>query len=129
LLVAAVHATGTLDWAIFDTDSPEKIEQALAMEPALHIMIRVSDQAELDAELSTFAAHPPVIVELNDGASAASLGPAVHAAGHRVFANAFGTDVAAGLSGNASLYAPIFESGVDIIQTDRPDLVLEYLDR
>jgi glycerophosphoryl diester phosphodiesterase len=129
LLVAAVHATDTLDWAIFDTDSPEKIQEALLLEPALHTMIRVSDQAEFDAELQTFAAHPPVIVELNEGASPASLGPAVHAAGHRVFTDAFGTDVAAGLADDPSLYGPIFESGADILQTDRPDLVLEYLAR
>jgi glycerophosphoryl diester phosphodiesterase len=129
LLVAAVQSTDTLEWAIFDTDSVEKIQAALALEPKLHTMIRIQDEAELDAELATFASHPPIIVELTGGASPAVLAPAVHAAGHRVFTDAFGTDVAAGLSKDASLYGPIYEAGVDIIQTDRPDLVLEYLAR
>lgn len=129
LLVGAVQDTGTLDWAIFDTDSVEKIDQALALEPGLAIQIRVADPAELDAELQHFATHPPVLVELHDGASAAQMVPLVHAAKKRALNDTFVVDVAAGLDGDEQHYAEIFDTGVDVAQTDRPDLVLRYLGR
>lgn len=129
LLVAAIVNTDSLEWAIFDTDGANKIEQALALEPTLHTMIRVSSTQELDAELAQFASHPPVLVELNDGASAKALAPSVHAAGHRVFQNAFGIDVAAGFADDPALYEQSYGAGVDVIQTDRPDLVAKHLGR
>jgi hypothetical protein len=89
----------------------------------------VNTQAELEEELVHFAAHPPVIVEVNEGADPANLAPSIHAAGHRVFNNTFITDFAAAVTSDVSLYAPIFEAGVDIAQTDRPDLVLRSLGR
>lgn len=129
LLVQAVHDTDTLDWAIFDTDDTGKIQQALALEPKLHTMIRVGDAAELDAELALFAAHPPVIVELNDNADPKALAPAVHAAGHRVLYDVFGVDLATKFSNDPNAYAPVFDNGVDIAQTDRPELVAQFLGR
>ncbi|NUQ76815.1 MAG: glycerophosphodiester phosphodiesterase family protein [Polyangiaceae bacterium] len=129
LLVEAVQKTGTIEWAIFDTDDVAKIDEALALEPSLLTHIRVSSQAELDEELAHFAAHPPVIIEVNEGAAAADLAPSIHAAGHRVFNNVFITDFAAAVTSDISLYEPVFASGVDIAQTDRPDLVLRSLGR
>jgi glycerophosphoryl diester phosphodiesterase len=129
LLVGAVHATDTLAWAIFDTDDVAKIDEALALEPELLTMIRVGTPEELDGELTHFAAHPPVIVELHDGAPIDQMIPLVHRAGNRVLTDAFVTDVAAGLDGDEQLYGPLFEMGIDIVQTDRPDLVLAYLGR
>lgn len=127
LLVAAVQTTDTLDWAIFDTDSVEKIDQALALEPSLYTMVRVADEAELDTELAHFAAHPPVIAEVHSGGSPSELAPAIHAAGLHPLVDTFVTDLAAGLDGDPSHYAEIYDAGVDIAQSDRPDLVLRYL--
>ncbi len=128
LLVGAIQETDTLAWAIFDTSSIEKIDEALALEPALYTMIRVDDTTQLDAQLTHFAAHPPVIVEI--GQSPATMVPAVHAKGHRALLDLFGTDIAVGLAGDdVSLYGPIFDTGLDIGQTDRADLVLRYLGR
>lgn len=129
LLVKAVHDTDTLDWAIFDTDDTAKIQEALALEPKLHTMIRVSDAAEIDAELALFAAHPPVIVELHDGADPKLLAPKLHAAGHRVLLDTFGVDLAAKFSNDPNAYADVFDNGVDIAQTDRPELVAQFLGR
>lgn len=129
LLVGAIQSTDTLEWAIFDTDGVDKIDEALALEPALLTMIRVGDAAELDAELDHFAAHPPVIVELHGNAIPSELSPAVHARQNRVLVDTFGTDFAAGLDGDASVYGTIYDTGVDIAQSDRPELVLEYLGR
>lgn len=129
LLVAAIQETGTLEWALFDTDSTEKIDEALALEPALLTMIRVGTTDELTLELDHFAAHPPVIVELHDGADPDALLPAIHAAGNRGFTDAFVVDVGAGLSADPTLYDELWSHGFDMLQSDRPDLVLQGLGR
>lgn len=129
LLVSIVQKTDTLEWAIFDTDSQDKIDQALAIEPALLTMIRVVDTAELDAELMHFSAHPPIIVEIHDTPDVAPVAAAVHAAQNKALGDTFATDVAAGLSDDPSLYDDLWATGLDILQTDRPDLVLQNLGR
>lgn len=127
LLVQAIQTTDTLEWAIFDTSSVAKIDEALLLEPSLLTMIRVDTTAELDDQIAHFADHPPVIVEI--GASPSQLIPAVHAHGHRAMLDLFGTDYAAATSNDPSLYGDLFDLGLDIGQTDRPDLVLTYLGR
>lgn len=129
LLVDAVHKTNTLDWAIFDTDSVEKIDAALAMEPKLLTMIRVASLDEFNTEWTHFAAHPPVIVEIHDTAQTAEIAALVHAQQSKTLTDMFGTDVGAGLADDPSFYGSVYEMGIDIGQTDRPDLVLRYLGR
>jgi glycerophosphoryl diester phosphodiesterase len=128
-LVKLVQTTGTLDWAIFDTGSPDKIEEALALEPALKTMIRVETEAELDDQLTRFAAHPPVIVEIHGAGLPKTLAPLVHARKNRVLFDTFGVDISVGITGDVSGYANAYGDGVDIVQTDRADLVLGYLGR
>jgi glycerophosphoryl diester phosphodiesterase len=127
LLVAAIQETDTLAEAIFDTSSPEKIAEALALEPRLITMIRVETSEELDSELATFAEHPPVIVEIPD--SAPELASAVRAAGQRPFIDVFFTDAAVAYQEDPSLYEPFYEQGLGILQSDRPELVLGWLGR
>lgn len=127
LLVAAIQSTDALEWAIFDTSSVDKIDQALALEPALLTMIRVDDETQLADQLAHFAAHPPVIVEIQ-AATPAMLG-AVHDAGQRALLDLFPIDIAAGIGDDFSAYGPVFEGGLDIGQSNRPDLVLRYLGR
>lgn len=129
LLVDAIQKTDTVDWAIFDTSSLDKIDAALALEPALHTQIRVSTEAELSAALEHFAAHPPIIVEISGGGDPATMVPAIHAAGNRAFIDVFVTDVGAGFSGDPALYQDTWDLGLDIVQTDRPDLVLQSIGR
>lgn len=128
-LVELVRKTDTLDWAIFDTDSVDKIDKALAIEPRLLTMIRVASKDDLDAELAHFSAHPPVLVEINGNASIKELAPLIRAAGHRAFTDAFGYDLSAGLQDRSDLYDEVWALGVDVLQTDRPDLVLRGLKR
>lgn len=129
LLVGAIVATDTIEWAIFDTDSQAKIDEAIAMEPSLHTMIRVQTADELSTELTHFAAHPPVIVEAEKGNDPTVLVPAIHAAKNRALSDAFVSDVGAGLGDDPSLYDEMWASGYDILQSDRPDLVLRNLGR
>lgn len=129
LLVQAIETTDTLDWAIFDTDSVDKIDEALAMEPKLHTMIRVATKAELDDELMHFAAHPPVLVEIHQAPNPASILDAVHAAKNRALTDAFPTDIAASLDDDPSHYQVLLDEGFTVLQSDRPDLVLRQLGR
>lgn len=129
LLVAAIQETGTEEWAIFDTDSVEKIDQALALEPSLLTMIRVATTDELDMEMAHFAAHPPVMVEVHSGGDPQVLVPAIHAAQNRAFTDAFVVDVGAGLSDDPALYDELWSQGYDALQSDRPDLVLRGIGR
>lgn len=129
LLVAAIQSTGTLEWAIFDTDSVEKIDEALALEPALLTMLRVATPEELELELAHFAGHPPVIIEIHDGASPLKMVPPIHEAQHRAFTDVFVQDVAAALQDKDDAYDQMLANGLDVLQSDRPDLVLRALDR
>lgn len=128
LLVQAIRDADALDWAIFDTSSLDKIDQALAIEPGLHIMIRPDSVAAIETELDHFAPRLPVIVEL-DANTAAAGAPIVHARGSRVLLDVFVQDAAAAISGDPSIYEAILDDGVDILQSDRPDLVIEQLRR
>jgi len=129
LLVEAIKKTNTLEWVIFDTNSVDKIDAALALEPNLHTMVRVANLDELYVVMMHFAAHPPIIVEITDKFHTAALIKAVHEKNNRAFTYTPTTDLAAGILNSPSIYGPIFDKGLDIIQSDRPDLVLRYLGR
>ncbi|MCA9619728.1 MAG: glycerophosphodiester phosphodiesterase family protein [Myxococcales bacterium] len=129
LLVAAIQNTDSIDWAIFDTSSVAKIDEALALEPTLHTMIRVDTLSQASDQLDHFAAHPPVIVEIDSAAPIEEIAAEVHARGNRAFTDVFGFDLAAFTDDDPSHYVGAFDRGLDIVQTDRPDLVLESLGR
>jgi hypothetical protein len=92
-------------------------------------MIRVASLDEFNTEWTHFAAHPPVIVEIHDTAQVAEIAAAVHAKKSHTLTDMFGTDVGAGLANDPSFYGSVFDMGIDIGQTDRPDLVLRFLGR
>lgn len=126
LLVNAIREADALEWAIFDTSSVDKIDRALAMEPSLRFQIRPQSIDEITAQLDHFAPRVPVIVEL--GIRDRRLGaPIVHMRGTRVLSDVFAEDVRAELQNDLSAYAQALDMGVDIPQTDRPDLVLQVL--
>jgi glycerophosphoryl diester phosphodiesterase len=129
LLVGDIVATGTLEWAVFDTSSPDKIAQALALEPNLLTMIRTGSVADLDAQLARFAAHPPIIVEVDRTDTAAEVAAATRARGHRPFTDVFVEDIYVALEGKLKTYDKAWALGIDIAQTDRPAEVLRYLGR
>ncbi len=129
LFIDAVHETDTLDWAIFDTSAVDKIDKAIALEPKLRTMIRTSGEQDLKDQLAHFAAHPPVIVEIESSADPKVMVPAIHAAKNRASTDVFGTDFAANLNPDPKLYGEALASGVDLVETDRPELVLKFLGR
>jgi len=129
LLVEVIQQTGTLDWAIFDTDEVAKIDAAIALEPKLRTMIRVKSKDDLASELTHFAAHPPTIVEVDSGPGYELVAQQARDGGYRTMVNVFGLDFAAGLANDPGVYAPVYEGPIDLAQTDRPDLLLRHLGR
>lgn len=125
LLVGDILAADAVEWAIFDTSSLDKIDAALAIEPTLHIQIRPT-LSEIDAQLAHFAPRLPEIVELEAGDRAAGTGK-VHDYGTRSFSDVFIEDAGAISSGTTTGYETALATGLDILQTDRPDLVIPLL--
>lgn len=129
LLVKDIQDANAVDWAVFDTSSVTKIDQALLLEPKLLTMIRVGSVAELDAQLAHFSAHPPIIVEVDRNADTKTVADAVHARGHRPFTDVFIEDLSVALEGNLRAFDKSWALGVDIAQSDRPAELLRYLKR
>lgn len=128
LLVSDMVAADAIDWAIFDTSSLSKIQQALAIEPRLHVMPRVDSVEKLNEVLEALADHPPVIIEISGG-DLEPIAAAIHQDGYRVLHDVFPEDIAMYLDGDLSVYGHPYDLGTDIAQSDRPDLVLHYLGR
>lgn len=127
LLVGAILESDTLEEAIFDTSSVEKILDALAIEPQLHVMIRPDDEAQLTEQLATLAEHPPVLVEIPE--EAPELAAAVVAAGHRAFSDVFFTDVRSLNTDSPGEYLDLYDQGLAVLQSERPERILEVLER
>jgi glycerophosphoryl diester phosphodiesterase len=128
LLVQAILDADAINWAVFDTSSIEKIDQALALAPDLHVQIRPANEAEIAAQIDHFAPVLPAIVEL-ETADRANGSVIVHGKGTRSLSDVFLEDAAANGDPDVSPYAAVLDQGVDILQTDRPDLVIEELRR
>lgn len=127
LLVEAIVQADALDWAIFDTSSVDKIDAALALEPRLHTMIRVDTSADLYDQLAHFIDHPPIIVEVDQ--QAREVAADVAAAGHRPFTDVFMLDLGAWDDDDTGVYDEAYAGEVRIVQSDRPELVLQSLGR
>ncbi len=124
LLVQAIVDADAVDWAIFDTSSVDKIDQALAIDPSLHFMIRPGTVEEITTQLDHFAPRLPVIVEL-DANTRQEGSPIVHERGTRSFSDVFVEDLISAAQGDTAAYGNVIDQGVDILETDRPDLVIE----
>lgn len=121
LLVAAIEEANAVDWAIFDTSSVDKTSQALEIEPNLHFMIRPDTPDQVEEQLDHFAPRPPDIIEL-DTDERAEGSAIVHAHGTRSFSDVFLEDALAA-GGDLSSYDIPLADGIDILQTERIDLV------
>lgn len=129
LLVASILEADALEWAVFDTSSVDKIDRALAMEPGLQFMIRPDSIAAIGEQLDHFAPRVPTIVELDDSELTMDGAAIVHARGSRVLIDVFGGDLEYDVMGTTSSYEDRLGLGADILQTDRPDGVIDLLRR
>ena len=124
-LVQAIRDADALDWAIFDTSDVAKIDAALALEPGLRFMNRPGSLQAITEELDHFAPRLPTIVEVHQEQLGAGV-EAIHTRGTRALIDVFGIDVLDNLGGVAD-YGPILDAGIDVLQSDRPELVLQAL--
>lgn len=126
LLVQAIREANAVDSVVFSTSDIDKVRRALAMEPGIRAHIRPGNVAEITQQLDALAPVVPSLVELrrNDVRAGA---PIVHARGTRVAVDIFAEDVVVGLRGDISYYLTPFDEGADVVQSDRPALVLDAL--
>lgn len=127
LLVAAIQKTNALEWAVFDTSSVDKIDQALALEPKLMIMPRVREISEIATVTTRWPSNPPIFVEIDQKIFPGGV-TEIHAADLRTFTDVFVTDLGVRTSGTGDYLAP-FEKGADAVQTDLPHEALKALGR
>lgn len=128
LIVRTIADESAFDWVVYDHTDVNEVEAAVALDDRLNIALRATSQEELDARLTRFASHPPVYVHIQDSVPETMV-PLVDAAGHRVFGLVFGVDIGASLGEDPSQYGPVYAAGVDILQSNRPDLVAQHLGR
>ncbi|MBI4817596.1 MAG: glycerophosphodiester phosphodiesterase family protein [Deltaproteobacteria bacterium] len=130
-LVALVLRTNTLEEAVFDTSSLEKVARARALEPRIKVQIRPDSPSDITREIGQVGSPAPVIVELDVGDLEAGA-PIVRSAipGARVMSDGLGTlDLQAAIDGNGAPLARLYDRGADMVQTDRPDLLLRAIGR
>src|SRR5262249_45997431 len=122
-----IQAAGALDRVVYDVADPARIHAALTVDPTLRFLVRATSSTELDDRLAALDPRAPVYVHI-DMADPAVMAPLVHAAGYRVFALGFVADVIVARSG-PSAYASLYEEGVDMVQSNRIDLLGAFLAR
>jgi glycerophosphoryl diester phosphodiesterase len=127
-LVDAVKKTDTLDWAVFDTDSTDKIDRALAIEPRLMIMPRIQKIEDVGPIKTKYATHVPVFVEISQKIFPQGVAD-VRALGSRPFTDVFVADVGVRVGDDRKVYLGFYESGADVLQTELPDEVLKAVGR
>jgi glycerophosphoryl diester phosphodiesterase len=127
LLVAAMQKADALEWAVFDTSSVDKIDQALAIEPKLMIMPRVRELSEVANVTARWPSNPPIFVEIDQKMFPGGVAE-IHAADLRTFTDVFVTDLGIRTSGKGDYLAP-FEKGADAVQSDLPHEALKALGR
>jgi hypothetical protein len=111
---------------ILDARHLDRIHAALAIDPNLEVMIRPEHVETIVAEFRAVARHP-LIVQLERGVLRAGA-PIVHSLGARVLTNVFDEDEVAA-EGNREVYDAPARSGADILQGDRPELMLPHRGR
>jgi phosphoglycerol transferase MdoB-like AlkP superfamily enzyme/glycerophosphoryl diester phosphodiesterase len=122
LIVREIHLADARDWVILDARNLDRIHTALAIDPGLAVMIRPERVDTIVSEFHAVTRHPSIVqLEkriLREGA------PIVHALGARVLTNVFDEDAMAAIAGNGNAYDNASRSGADILQGDRPELML-----
>jgi hypothetical protein len=129
LLVQSIHDANALDWAVFDTSSTSKIDQALALEPKLMIQPRLDDVATAQFIIDHYkTSHVPVFIEI-DMSIFPQTADLIHAAGSRATTDALGVDLGVKYSGDRAQYLTLYGEGADALLSDLPDEVLKALGR
>lgn len=127
LVVAAIVEAGLVDEVFISVSSPDKAARARAIEPSIRVQVRPDTLDEYESTMALFERAPEIVEIPSDQIEV--MGPLIHAAGQKVFADVWGYDVAAGLRMDVAGYLEPYAAGADIIQSEFAPLVLEALER
>ena len=93
-------------------------------------MTRPRSAAEVTAETQYDPAPIMVHIDASDDFLTGAVVDLIHGVGAKVYANAFlSADVEAIASGNFDAYAALYDSGLDVVQTELPHYALTGLGR
>ena len=127
LVVAEIRRLDLVDQVFISVGSVQRAVEARALAPEIRVQIRPDDQVELDEHLALFT-RPPEIVEIPPG-QVEALRAQIESVGAKVFADVFGSDALAGITGDIEVYRGVYEQGAQILQSEFPQLVLQTLER
>lgn len=131
LVVQAIEEAGMIDQVFVSVSDVQKAIEARSLNPAIRIQVRPDKVEDVSKYLSYFS-RPPEIFEIpwSIGIDARNI------VGNkaRLFSDVFTEDIqtaAKGLSGerDASHYQQVFDRGIEILQTEFPSILLQYLNR
>ena len=131
-LVQVIRETDTFDIAVFDTSSIPKVIKARSLAPNIMVHIRPDSPEEIAMQIAEVGGVAPVILELplNRLDESIALVEAQWPATNVMVDSLGALDFQSAVDGQASMSTmALYEAGVDMIQTDRIDLLLEAVGR
>lgn len=96
--------------------------------PRVNIAFNVDSQSHFDELLSQEPGHRPQVI-LAPASEVGAMNSLIHEVGAKSMIDAIGLDIVASISHDLQGYRDAYESGIDLIQTEYPQLVMESLGR
>lgn len=123
-VLAAVERAQAMNSCLFFLGKATYAKMLKEKNAACKTLVRTHSAAEVD---SLFAITTSEAVHIDDSHYTKAVTEKIKANGARVWANALGDTDKAAAAGNLKVYSQLLENGADMIQTDQPALLLEYL--
>lgn len=124
-LVSLIQKTGTQRQVMFFNHNFAVLDTLLMLDPSLLVLPRAETVKELQEILSRFITP---VIQINDSIFTAPVDSLIKATGANVWVNSLGKfDRLARKDSVAEAYSQFVKGNADIVQTDNPDLWLEFL--
>lgn len=123
-IIDAIVKTGVEQEVIFFVYEAELARELKATNPAFMTMIRTDNEPQID---SVFAITPTEAIHIDPSHNTESAVRKIRKQGARVWINALGDTDRTLAEGNEQMLTDLLSTGVNIIQTDQPQLLLNYL--
>lgn len=131
LVVQAIESSGMIDQVMISVSDAERAVQARKLNPAVHVQVRPDTEEEIRRHLALFDRRPEIF-EIPW-----PLGPQARplvGSEPKLFSDIFTEDAVTVLRSkqgthDTSHYSPIFDAGIQIVQTEFPAILLQHLDR
>jgi glycerophosphoryl diester phosphodiesterase len=124
-LVNQVHKTQTADQALFFDRDFAVLDSVLLLDSTLMVMPRAKSADEVSGILKKYK---PSVLHIDDSFFTEDVVNQIMAAGCRIWINALGLPDVQATAGFVEIgYEPLVTGGANIIQTDRPLLLMQFL--